>query len=172
MSKENAFESLVEKVFEGFRKITPALVALFIVSGFILFSPEGVLVKLGLNTLPSYVRVVIGLVFLLTVALIITLLVSSLSKGLRRWRLVREKIKDCRSLSEEQKKIMKSLLASKDKAVSYESTNGNIVFLKSKRFICHPQQVVDFIDMSENKMKYCPQPWVFELIEKKPGIFD
>ena len=172
MSKETAFENVIEKVFEGFRKITPALVALFIVTGFIMFSPEGLLVKFGLNVLPHYVRVIIGLIFLLSIALIITILVSNLLKAFNRRKIVWERIKVCRSLNAEQKKIMKRILASKEKTVSFDCTNGNIVFLKSMGLIFAPQQVIGVLELDENRLNYCPQPWVFEVLKKAPGLFD
>ena len=53
-------ESLSEKVFDSFKKITPALVSVALLSGFILFLPEAVLIKISLNDLPDLWKRIIG----------------------------------------------------------------------------------------------------------------
>ena len=71
-----SFDKIIDKVFDGFKKITPALVAVAIVSGSILFLPVTFLSKLGLDNLPESIKTVIGTLFLLSCSLILTILCS------------------------------------------------------------------------------------------------
>lgn len=68
-------DSIVEKTFDNFKKITPALVAVAILSGLLLFLPESILKKMSLDNLPVLWNRIIGIVFLLSVALILTMIV-------------------------------------------------------------------------------------------------
>ena len=74
-------DNISEKTFDNFKKITPALVAIALLTGMILFLPESILDKMGLSNLPDLWNKVIGLTFLLSVALIITLVVFSINIG-------------------------------------------------------------------------------------------
>ena len=71
-------DNISEKTFDNFKKITPALVAIALLTGMILFLPESILDKMALSNLPDLWNKVIGLTFLLSVALIITLVVFSI----------------------------------------------------------------------------------------------
>lgn len=68
-------ENLSEKTFDSFKKITPALVAIAILTGLLLFLPESVLARMSLNELPGLWKRIIGIVFLLSVALIGTIVI-------------------------------------------------------------------------------------------------
>ena len=73
MSVEISTDTIIDKVFAGFKKITPALVAVSLASGAILFLPANVLNVLGLNGLPKNARITIGILFLLSTILIVTI---------------------------------------------------------------------------------------------------
>ena len=68
-------ENLLEKTFDSFKKITPGLVAFAILTGSLLFLPESVLTRMNLNELPDLWKRRIGLLFLLSVALIGTIVI-------------------------------------------------------------------------------------------------
>ena len=87
MAIEIPTNTIIDKVFAGFKRITPALVAMFLASGAILFLPVHVLELLGLNGLPGKVRTVIGILFLLSITLVITIALSSC------WKFVVRKIR-------------------------------------------------------------------------------
>ena len=72
-----SIDNIAEKTFDNFKKITPALVAVAILSGLLLFLPENVLKKMSLDELPALWNRIIGIVFLLSVALISTMIVFS-----------------------------------------------------------------------------------------------
>ena len=73
MSVSVETKGLAEKVFDSFKKISPALIAVALASGLILFLPESVLEKMALNNLQDVWKIVIGLVFIVSCALIITI---------------------------------------------------------------------------------------------------
>ena len=68
-----SFDKIIDKVFDGFKKITPALISIAILSGFVLFLPEFILSELGLNELPRLVISTVGIVFLLSCTLTLTI---------------------------------------------------------------------------------------------------
>ena len=64
---------IVTKVFDGFKRWTPALLAVLIVTGLILFLPDALLQRMALDNIPSLWRVIVGLLFLLSLALIVSI---------------------------------------------------------------------------------------------------
>ena len=172
MSEPKGIDIIITKVFDSFRKISPALIAVTIVSGIVLFAPKAFLDKLGLASLPDNIIMAIGILFLLFTALIITILLSYFSEWLRKRKILREKINDCHMLNENQKLLMKKMLSSTEKAAYLKAIDGDTVFLESKGILCRPTQSADYDMISRNIYKYCPQPWVIELWPKNPKLFD
>ena len=169
-------ESLSEKAFDSFKKITPALVAVALLTGSLLFLPETVLVKMSLNNLPDLWRRIIGLVFLLCVALIITILLYSMgSKVLtrRRNKRIKENMKKrLKTLSPRQKEIVIKLLKSDDKTISLDKNSGNTIYLVNNQFLYMPQQVLSMGLDNKMNLKYVPQPWLLELFNEEPELFE
>lgn len=71
-----SLDSLTEKLFDNFKKITPALVASAILTGLLLFLPKSILGRMNLDVLPDFWNRIIGIVFLLSVILIMTMLLT------------------------------------------------------------------------------------------------
>lgn len=175
MAVDISADTIIDKVFAGFKKITPALVAVALVSGAILFLPEPILELLGLNGLPGNVRTTIGVTFLLSVALIITIAVSSC------WKMVTRKIKHNNilkklrsrfiALAPEQKEIVLELLKSEDKVILLDIAAGNTRYLQENNFIHCPEQIFSAGYDNEVYMKFIPHPWLIDLYNKEPGLF-
>lgn len=53
----------IEKVFDNFKKVTPLLLTMALISGLILFLPNSILSKMALNDLPKAWKIIIGLIF-------------------------------------------------------------------------------------------------------------
>lgn len=49
-----SLDSLTEKLFDNFKKITPALVASAILNGLLLFLPKSILGRMNLDVLPDF----------------------------------------------------------------------------------------------------------------------
>lgn len=69
-----SIDTLAEKIFDNFKRITPALVASAIFTGLLLFLPKNILMIMNLDELPILWNRIIGIVFLLSVALISTMM--------------------------------------------------------------------------------------------------
>ena len=169
-------DNISEKTFDNFKKITPALVAIALLTGMILFLPESILDKMGLSNLPDLWNKVIGLAFLLSVALIITLVVFSIISRIRdkrQTKRLRENLKkNLKRLSPRQKSIVVQLLHSEDKTISLDKNSGDTIYLVNNLFIYMPQQAVTLGWNNEMILTYVPQPWLLDLFNDEPELFN
>ena len=169
-------DNISEKTFDNFKKITPALVAIALLTGMILFLPELILDKMGLSNLPDLWNKVIGLTFLLSVALIITLVVFSIISRIRdkrQTKWLREKLKkNLKRLSPRQKSIVVQLLHSEDKTISLDKNSGDTIYLVNNLFIYMPQQAFTLGWNNEMILTYVPQPWLLDLFNDEPELFN
>ena len=167
-----SFDKIIDKVFDGFKKVTPALVALALISGFVLFLPTYILKKLGLNDLPPTMLSITGIVFLLSSALIITILGSvifkKVIKKIKHKQLLKGLKKKYLELSQTQKKIIIKLLESSSKSIELDGISGDTIYLCEHSFIYRPQQVLTSLD---NQYVYVPQPWLIDLFQNDPELF-
>lgn len=169
-------DNISEKTFDNFKKITPALVAIALLTGMILFLPESILDKMALSNLPDLWNKVIGLTFLLSVALIITLVVFSIISRIRdkrQTKRLRENLKkNLKRLSPRQKSIVVQLLHSEDKTISLDKNSGDTIYLVNNLFIYMPQQAVTLGWNNEMILTYVPQPWLLDLFNDEPELFN
>lgn len=169
-------DNISEKTFDNFKKITPALVAIALLTGMILFLPESILDKMALSNLPDLWNKVIGLTFLLSVALIITLVVFSIISRIRdkrQTKRLRENLKkNLKRLSPRQKSIVVQLLHSEDKTISLDKKSGDTIYLVNNLFIYMPQQAVTLGWNNEMILTYVPQPWLLDLFNDEPELFN
>lgn len=137
-------DSIAEKTFDNFKKITLALVAIAILTGLLLFLPKSVLVKMNLDELPVLWNQVIGIVFLLSVALIATMIVFSVISQItskRRSKRIRVNLKKTyQTLSPKQKAIIVKLLRSEDKTITLDKNSGDTIYLVNNMFLHMPEQ--------------------------------
>lgn len=168
-------DNISEKTFDNFKKITPALVAVALLTGMILFLPDSVLKRMALNDLPDLWNRVIGIIFLLSVALIVTLVVfSTISKvkDKRRAKRLRENLKkNLKKLSPRQKSIVLQLLHSEDNTITLDKNSGDTIYLVNNLFIYMPQQVFTLGWNNEMMLTYVPQPWLLDLYNDEPELF-
>lgn len=168
-------DSISEKTFDNFKKITPALVAIALLTGMMLFLPESVLKKMALNDLPDLWNKVIGITFLLSVALITTLIVFSIISRIadkRRSKRLRDNLKkNLNKLSPRQKSIVFQLLHSEDKTIALDKNSGDTVYLVNNLFIYMPQQAFTLGWNNEMILTYVPQPWLLDLYNDEPELF-
>jgi len=171
-----SFDKIIDKVFDGFKKITPALVAVAIMSGLVLFLPNSVLNKLRLDILPDSVLFSAGLLFLLSCTLILTILGSVIFQSIVKKVKYVMQLNDLRKrylqLSLPQKRIVIKLLKSSDKSVELDSLSGDTIYLIQHDIIFRPQQNVSFVELDENRYTYAPHPWLLDLFQKEPELFN
>ena len=168
-------DNIAEKTFDNFKKITPALVAVAILSGLLLFLPENVLKKMSLDELPALWNRIIGIVFLLSVALISTMIVFSLISHItekRRNKRIRVNLKKkLQTLSPRQKAIVIQLMRSDDKTITLDKNSGDTIYLVNNLFLHMPEQAFTLGWNNEMILTYVPQPWLLDLYNEEPELF-
>ena len=171
-----SFDKIIDIVFDGFKKITPALVTMAIVSSAVLFLPITFLNKLGLSNLPESVKTVIGTLFLLSCALILTILCSvvfqRVIKKANQKKILNDLKKSYIDLSARHKKIIVKIMKSSSKSIELDSCSGDTIYLTEHNFIYRPNQVVDSFVLYDNKFTYVPQSWLIDLFEENPELFN
>ena len=169
---------LIDKVFAGFKKITPALIVLDIVSGCVLFLPQSFLAIIGLENIPNVWRIILGLIFLSCSAMIIVILLSPCVRKIKEKYKAKKQWKTLEKLwiglSDDKKAVVCTLLNEPEKSGYLVSTSGITIYLQNVCVISRPQQhmYVDYDDLPHQRFVYCLQPWVIDLFEKKPELFD
>lgn len=168
-------DNIAEKTFDNFKKITPALVAVAILTGLLLFLPENVLARMSLNGLPDLWKQIIGIVFLLSVALISTMVVfsviSQITENRRNKRIRANLKKKFQTLSPKQKTIILKVLRSEDKTISLDKNSGDTIYLVNNLFLHMPEQAFTLGLNNEMILTYVPQPWLIELYNEEPDLF-
>ena len=169
-------DSIAEKTFDNFKKITPALVAVAILSGLLLFLPESILKKMSLDELPVLWNRIIGIVFLLSVALISTMIVfsviSHITEKRRNKRIRVNQKKKLQTLSPRQKAIILQLLRSEDKTIRLDKNSGDTIYLVNNLFLHMPEQAFTLGWNNEMILTYVPQPWLLDLYNEEPELFN
>ncbi len=168
-------DTIIDKVFACFKKITPALVAVSLASGAILFLPASILKLLGLNELRENARTVIGMLFLLSTTLIVTIALSAcwktVTRKTRHTMVLKNLKKRFLALAPEQKEIVLELLKSEDKVILLDAASGNTLYLQNNNFIYRPEQIFSAGYDNEIYMKFTPHPWLIDLYNKEPQLF-
>lgn len=168
-------DDIIEKIFDNFKKITPALVAVTILTGLLLFLPENILFRMSLDKLRDSWKQIIGMLFLLSLTLIFTMIFFSLiSRIVKIWRkkINRLNLKNkYRKLSITQKAIILELLRSKDKTIMLDKNSGDTIFLVNEMFLHQPEQVFSLGWNNEMILTYVPELWLMKLYNKDPKLF-
>ena len=151
------------------------MLAVALLSGLILFLPASILEKMSLNDLPELWKQIIGIVFLLSIALIGTIILFSMLskiKSKRQNRCIKENLKKkLNTLSPRQREIIIQLLRSEDKTISLDMNSGDTIYLVNSMFLHMPQQVFSMGWNNEMELIYVPQLWLLELYNEEPELF-
>ena len=171
----NSYDKIIDKVFDGFKKLTPALAAVAIATGLVLFLPSPLLASMGMAQLPNIIIMCTGFLFLLSCTLVVTIISSIFFKWLYM-RISRiSKTKRMRKyygrLSAKHKRMLVELLSSDNKAMELDSTSGDVRYLVDYGFIYRPVQATDAFNMTYNLYTYVPRPWLVHYYEECPEAF-
>ena len=80
--------------------------------------------------------------------------------------------KRLKTLSPRQKAIVVKLLKSDDKTISLDKNSGATIYLVNSLFLHMPQQVFTMGWDNEMILTYVPQPWLLELYNEEPELFE
>lgn len=171
----NIIEALSEKTFDNFKKVTPALTAIALLTGMILFLPDSILLAMNLDEMPALWNQIVGIFFLLSIALMVTIIVFSVIKYVskkRKNKRIREDLKKkLPTLSPRQKAIIVELLRSEDKTISLDKNSGDTIYLVNSFFLLLPEQVFSLGWDNKMMLNYVPQPWLMDLFNEEPDLF-
>lgn len=175
MSVDISADKVVENTFDNFKKLTPALLAVAIFTGLILFLPASILINMSLDKLPDLWRQVIGIIFLLSIALIVAIICWSIfefiDKKIKYKRFRVNQRKNLQKLSPSQRQIILELLHSNDKTIRLDRNSGDTIYLLNNFFLHQPDQM--FTPGWENEMVliFVPHPWLLDLYNEEPQLF-
>lgn len=164
------------KNFLDFLKLPPTiLAALAMVSGAVLFLPELLLYKLGLSNLPDFWKIIIGLVFLITSALLFIYLVIYMCKKVgvlySKVAFNRNFSLDMRRLSPQEKAILMNLYKEPNLTAFLSSVDGIVARLASKTMIQVTAKRVPVVGR-DLKMPYTITPGAVKYIKSHLTSFE
>ena len=175
MSVSVETKGLAEKVFDSFKKISPALIAVAIASGFILFLPENILDRMALNNLQDGWKIAVGLVFIISFTLIITIVIIEACHTVYRKvvpvRYRKLKRKQFISLPTDYKRLLVSILTNPKCSIELDPTSGNTLYLLNNQFIHQAQSYIFAGPGYTAPVTYVPEPWLIDLFHKEPDLF-
>ena len=154
----------IDNIFNGLKRLSPALIALFCTSAFVVFAPEQILVKLGIQDLPLYVTQIVGGVFLLSFALIISILAFSVKKSHDERRAVRNMERMIEELTPEELLRVLIMYHSPGNTLSMSINDGITSSLSAKRIVVHGSNISDGIGFMS--FPFILQPWAVRYIKK------
>lgn len=175
MSVNVNFDSKIDKIFADFKKVSPALIAVAVASGLILFLPYNILERMALDKLPYLWKRAIGIFFILSVALIATIVLIDVYKKVCTKIKYKLAIKRLRNrylqLSNSQKSLLKKMLHSKEKSSKLDVTSGDVLYLQENDFIQRAEHLMVVAPGYTAPVIFTPQPWLLDLYNHEPEIF-
>lgn len=175
MSVNMNIDSKIDMIFDNFKKVSPALIAITIATGLILFLPDSILKRMALDKLPDLWKNIIGIIFIISVALIITIALIEFYKKITvkiKTKIVIRKLrKRYLGLSKSQQSLLKKVLNSKEKSCKLDPTSGDVIYLKEYDFLYQADKHIFFGPGYTEPVTFTPQPWLFDLYNKEPDLF-
>ena len=170
------FDKIINTVFDGFKRLTPALIAIALFSGAILFWPPSLLQQMNLLNLSPIVRTIFGALFLLSCTLVVTIVCATvmqkIAKTCQQRKLKKMLCKQLLDLTPRHKKMLKQLLNTKGRAIQWSGKDGDVLFLQTSKMIYAPTQQLDVLDAMASLYTYVPHAWVIELYEEEPELLE
>lgn len=170
-----SFSEIIEKTFDNFKRCTPALLAVTILTGLILFLPQKILQIMALDNMPAIWRRLASICLLFCLAILFAiyflLLLDYVKRKWVRMRIIKRQKEALKNLCDSQKKIIRDLMKSKTKAIELNPNSGDVIYLSEHLFIHRPQQVVSIDYDNQFKITYVPQLWLIDLYNQKPELF-
>ena len=164
-------KGIFEKVFDNFKKITPALIVITTSTALILFLPTSILAKMSLDSLPDIWKRIIGIVFIVSTSLIIVIIIVNFFNKIKPTLFRRMMRKKYINLASKYKLILKKMLNNNNRCLDLDPNSGDTLYLVNGVFIYRIQNLKLF-DLSEKlKLTYAPEPWLIDLYEKEPELF-
>ncbi|OGN81245.1 MAG: hypothetical protein A2X24_12970 [Chloroflexi bacterium GWB2_54_36] len=153
-------------------KLSPKyLIPISLVSGLLVFSTENLLLKFGLNEFVNKARPIIGVIFLLSTALILSDILYSIfsltNKSISHIITTQRLYSRLKKLTPEEKDILYGYLYYNSRTQHFSITDGRLVELIAFNLIYKASNIGDL-----NNWPYNIQPWAWDYLQKhKSEIF-
>lgn len=157
-----SFDKIIDNVFGGLKKLTPALIALLIASSFILFAPEEFIKKINLHNLGNTFRTVCGFTLVISFSLIISILSFSIIEAVKRKAYVKSLEKELSLLTNPEKIIVKLMYHMPAHSISLSVQEGITGALLQKKIITYASSVGDQVGLLT--FQFVLQPWVVKYL--------
>lgn len=157
-------DKCIESIFAGFRKVTPALLAVVIVTGVILFGPEHILEKFYLSNLPNGTLKIVGIIFLISLFLMIINILSYGVEKIKNKRYVRRLKKELKLCTYAERKMISLMYYAPSHSLLmsyYGQTKGALLI---KEIIVQTTNVSG--NIGHMTFSYMLQPWVLRYIKR------
>ena len=155
---------ILDKAFDDFKKTTPLLVSICLVSFLLLFLPAPFKKIIRLDGLSEKALTVIGIIFIVSASLIIVIVVFKLFEYIKRIIYIKHLEKCMLLLPERAKMIILVMFHSNDNLISLEENDGIKGVLLAKNIIYRASNVSDGVGVIS--FQYALQPWVIEYCMK------
>ncbi len=167
---------LVSKVFDNLKDITPALIAVDICTGLFIFLPEEILLQMRLNLIPDSWYLVISLIFIFCISLTIVIGLRYMLNKVYLQIKYKKRIKGLRTsyinLNKKHKNLIKELLRSQEKSLHFNYYSGDIKYLVKNAFIYQTSNMTTQYGETHLYFPYSPQPWLIDLYNREPELFE
>ncbi len=151
-------------------KLSPKyLVPISLVSGFLLFLPPVALDILGLTQFTGQYRPFIGLVFLISTAILITEITISIQRFLKelneRRAMSARRIKILYNLTDREKEVLQTFVVRKTKTAYFDMSDGVIGGLEAQGVLYKSSNVGNV-----ESWAYNIQPWAWDYLINNPSL--
>lgn len=175
----NSFKDFLEIL-----RLPPSILsALTLVTGLILLLPEEIVKKLYMYEFRNNYGFVISLVFLISLAMLIVLLIiwciKQINRRIKDKKLKEKRIQYLQDLDLTKSELIKKFIKAKDHTLNLPTNSGNTIELSSYGLIspAGKTQLVTFGDIftgDENTIyiNYFLQPWVIKMIKEEKNLRD
>jgi Super-infection exclusion protein B len=157
------------KVLDWLKSSPKYLFPIALVTGLGLFSPSSVLDIFGLTSFVSQYRQYIGIVFLISMALILTEAILFAHRALSGWRQRSEVTKHrqelLQNLTLQEKSVLRNYITRKTKTAYFDLEDGVVGGLEAQGVIYRASNIGQL-----DRWAYNIQPWAWDYLTKNPHL--
>ena len=162
------------KDFIAILKLPPSILsALALASGFIIFAPQKVLEKLYFVDFKDKYGFYIGLVFIVSLSILLVYLIIKPVKYLYDKRsnkkLGENQLRFLKELSGDEKQLLRQIIARPDYTMELPVNNGVVVKLQSF-YVLSPAGSTHLVNGNDMRIPFFVQPWVIKMVRENPDI--
>ena len=161
------FGDILNNIFDGLKRVTPALIALLLLASFLLFAPKKILKILHLDEIDNIFMIAAGAVFVLTASVLLSLLIFMLYKKIQSFynkkKLIKAQAKLLKGLSKTEAKIIIDMFSSDGYSAYLSLIEGYASILERKGMILKMSNLS--VANNNISLPYMLQPWLIEYLK-------